>query len=512
MQIEAVRLEAEAGRDFALEYPEQFVLAREDGLELPGWDHAKLNGLNLWRAPGARTKRLLDKSGRQFGWLLGEAVDGNGQYLSDPVTVPVPSLSKAGMVKAEAWIEALAGRYAVILAGKTDARIYQDPVGDFSVVWDPETGIIASSVLLALNRPLSWNPRFDRRKVLDGKVHFSLGHTADRSVRLMWPNHYLDLANLRLVRHWPRADTVFEIPQNALEQQVAAISDRLTAVMRALVTGTSCLLPISGGRDSRNLAGVLGPAAASLVAGFAVKFHKMSRIDSEIGGVIAERLGVPYFAVSYKPTSRQDRFGYYRRTGYGDGGAALHVLGSHLTLPPGNLSLRGNVMEIIRANQWNQPSIGRRGMVKTAFGLRRLLIERGPEAGAAVAGFADEYEAWAETLPQEARRSQLDIAFCEQLLPNTLGIRHFGDTANFVMNPFACRQLILLAMQIPAQLRVDGVANKLLLERNCAQFSDVPFESEVASGDWNPASLRPADSSSGANEGASGLASGGAQA
>jgi hypothetical protein len=72
--------------------------------------------------------------------------------------------------------------------------------------------------------------------------------------------------------------------------------------------------------------------------------------------------------------------------------------------------------------------------------------------------------------------------------------------------------LILLAMQIPAQLRVDGVANKLLLERNCAQFSDIPFESEVASGDWNPASLRPADSSSGANEGASGLASGGAQA
>jgi hypothetical protein len=482
VQIEAVRLSAEAGRDFSSEFPEQFVLSRDHRLGLPGWDHKRLKGVSLWRAPGARTKRLLNRRGSQIGWLLGEAVDGDGCYLRDPIIVPVANLGSTGLAQAETWLEGLAGRYVVVLVTDRVARLYQDPVGDFSVVWDPETSIVASSVLLALARPIRWNPEFDRRGVLDGDVHFSLGHTPDAGIRRVLPNHYLDLDQMTLTRHWPREETDFEVGDDDLQRQVGAISDRLATILRALVTNAPCLLPISGGRDSRNLAALLGPAASSLVSGFAIQFHMMSRIDTQVGAAIAERIGVPFLPVPYRKTTRPERLGYYRHTGFADGAAALHVLGSHLSLPPGNLLLRGNVMELLRANQWNDATIRRGGEVRTAFGLRRLLIRMGPGADAAVAKFAGQYEAWADTLPRRARKRQLDLAFCEHLLPNTLGIRHFGYTANFVLNPFACRRLIHLAMQISPRLRAEDRPNSILLARNCGHLSDIPFEREVASG------------------------------
>ena len=83
---------------------------------------------------------------------------------------------------------------------------------------------------------------------------------------------------------------------------------------------------------------------------------------------------------------------------------------------------------------------------------------------------------------KRARRRQLDLGFVEQLLPNTLGVRHFGYTNSFVMNPFACRRLIHLAMQIPPELRMADRPNEMLLARNCADLTDIPFEREVAGG------------------------------
>ena len=479
-QIEAVRITNQIGLNFEYEYPEQFVLSYDSTLDLPGWDYFKLGGMNLWRAPDARTKRLYDTQGIPLGWLLGEAVDGDGQYLSDPVTVPVSDTSDNASKVVEEWVEALAGRYAVILLNDNQPRLYQDPIGDFSVVWDPETGIVASSVLLALTRQMEWNEDFDRQGVLDGRVHFSLGHTADARVQRMLPNHYLDLTTWTLKRHWPRSDTEFSSNDADLGKQVDAISERLTSIMRALVTNTSCLLPISGGRDSRNLTGVLGPAAESLVAGFAIKFHKMSRIDTEIGAAIAKRIDVPFLDLPSVKSTRPQRLRYYRNTGYADGGITLKLLGSHLALPPGNLVLRGNAMELLRANQWNNGTIWRDGEVNTAFGVRRLLIVRATDAE--MARYAPEYEAWADTIPENARKRQLDLAFCEHLLPNTLGIRHFGQTQSFFINPFSCRRLIHLAMQISPELRAEDHPNQMLLERNCAHLSDIPFEGEVATG------------------------------
>ena len=486
IQIEAVRQSREAGRNFSREYPEQFAVAFDRALNLPEWDHTTLNGLHLWRAPGARTKRLLCPRGKPLGWLLGEAVDASGQYLKDPVVVPTSNGETFELSEIETWIEGLAGRYAVVLADPHSPKIYQDPIGDFSVVWDPETGIAASSVLLALTRPMRWNQKFDRRGVLDGKVHFSLGHTADKTVRRMLPNHYLNLRQLKLVRHWPRESTDFTNDDDNLNAQVHAISDRLANIIRAFSVNAPSLLPISGGRDSRNLAGLLGPASQSLVAGFTTTHHKMSAIDAKIAAVIAKRLGIPYLKIPFIKATRPERLAYYRHTGYGDGGGALKVLGSHLRLPQGNLLLRGNAMELLRANQWNGATIRNNGMVRTAFGLRRLLIVRGESAAEEVTKFSMEYEKWAETLPIGARKNQLDFAFCEHLLPNTLGIWLFGYTNNFVLNPFSCRKLIHLTMQISPKLRVKDYPNKLLLERNCSHFSDIPFERELVNGAMLP--------------------------
>ena len=142
-------------------------------------------------------------------------------------------------------------------------------------------------------------------------------------------------------------------------------------------------------------------------------------------------------------------------------------------------------LELLRANQWNHATI-QRGWVRPAFGFRRLLIEPEGDQEALRAAWLPQYEAWAATLPEAARARQLDLAFVEHLLPNTLGVRHWGDPGNFIMNPFADPELIRLAMQIPPERRDQDEPNRWLLENNCAHLADIPFEREVAVGSKVP--------------------------
>ncbi len=460
-------------------FPGQFVLSEQDNLTFNGWVGHRLNRWTLYCAPGPRVRRLLDRNGTQVGWFLGEGIAADGAYVRDGTKLPFNTRRPAVLRNTEQWIEGIAGRYLVIFDTPDLHRIYGDPVGDFACVFNPQDRLVAPIPALAtLSTPVE-HPWFTSQKVLGGGFVFSLQQTPDANVLRALPNHYLDLDSFACVRHWPRKGDNLTTPDTSWKDNADRISDRLEQIVGALADNTPVILPVSGGKDSRNLIGAARPHLSKIAFGFAWQFHKMSKLDADIGETICTRLGVPFRRLTYVETTPEQRDLYLRRTGFTHVGTPLRIEGTRLQLPPGHVALRGNVMEILRANQWNRSSMTRRRPA-TSFAMRRLLINRAGDQDAIRAAWQDRYRSWAESLPKSAWRRQLDLQFIEHLLPNSLGIRHFGTPDNFVMNPFSDRALIQLAMQIDPDVRKDDLPNHYLLNRNCADLGDIPMQRDYS--------------------------------
>lgn len=488
MQVFGVSLCETKNIDFNQRFLGQFILTKSETIAAPGWDALPLTNWILHRAKNDKTVKIVDKDDIQIGWFLGVGVTADGDFISGKLSLPYSSKTGRTWRNAEKQIEGIAGCYCAIIDTGKIQRIYGDPVGDFPVVYNPDEQIVASTTFLALTRNLQWNEKFDRARVLAGEMHFSLQEMPDPSLKRALPNHYLDLNSFNSVRHWPLKTTELLEPVHSVHDNLDQIGDRLKQIIRAIARSAPTIIPISGGQDSRNLIGIAAEDAKHLKFGFAWRFHKMSHLDARIGTEIANRVGLPFFTYPHIKTTKHERLQYFMRTGYTEGGASLRVLGLQKQIPGGNIILRGNVMELLRANQWNTKSI-KYGIPRPAFAIQRLLIDNQSPSDTLLEQWRPQYESWADTLPDNAKHRQLDFGFAEHLLPNTLGVRNPGFPDNFVVNPFSDRHLMQLTMQIPPEIRKQNLPNKYLLEKYCGQFADIPFERELSA---NP-SLLPLD-------------------
>ncbi|MFO7770172.1 MAG: hypothetical protein R6V38_02255, partial [Roseovarius gahaiensis] len=338
-------------------------MSEDGGLCPEGWVTRRLKGWHLYHCPELRVAEILATNGRRVGWFLGIGVAQDGSLFPSGARLPVAADDTTFWPVAESMIEGVAGRYAAILSDGREERIYHDPVCDLSCVFDPTSRIVASTLLLCLHRPLVRNRRMPHRGPLKGKHNYALQQTADRYVKRALPNHYLSLRTFAPVRHFPRGDEVFEADEAQLDIICERIAKRLKQVTTTLLTNFDCVLPVTGGNDSRNLlacaAGVLGQTQTVL---FTHHINKMSGFDCMIGQQIASVLGQDVQVIDVTDPVHQDQFqpdavkrlrwdvGY--ATGYqtlepGNGVAMAVQLA-----PAGQCLLRGNVMELMRANQY----------------------------------------------------------------------------------------------------------------------------------------------------------------
>ncbi|WP_412508725.1 hypothetical protein [Roseovarius sp. SYSU LYC5161] len=469
-EVQALAVCRAEGRDFATLFRRQYFLTRAAGCCPEGWREAVLDGWHLCHCPDLPVCRIRDGAGAEAGLFLGIGVDARGGlFAADPV---VPGVAgQAGFWEAaERVIEGIAGRYVVILSDGARQRVYMDPVCDLSAVYDPVARVVASSLLPGLHRPLVRNRRVDPDAVLSGAQNYAFQHTADRHVKRMIGNHYLDLRNFCLVRHYPRGDEGFERDATALEDSCAGIVERLRAIMAALLGNYRCALPVTGGNDSRNLLACAPPEQLRGTRLFTHHVNKMSGFDFMIARQLGDLAGLPVeiidtHAARHKPlfdTARIERVQRDREiaSGYQTRGRDARTLVAEQLAPDADLLLRGNVMEILRANQYRP---GQREF-SLAQGLERLRVAQTVDATQA-AIWGPDYMMWADTLPRNACNRIHDFQFTEQLLPNTLGGHLTAMGPQFYMNPFADRGLIRTALALPPETRRANKLNVMLVEQ-----------------------------------------------
>jgi hypothetical protein len=461
------------GRDFAELFRYQYVFARARGLSFPGWGARHVGGWTLHHGAALGVTDIEDVAGRKVGLLAGVALSADSRLVAGRLRLPLGAEDTGFVAAAEGILTSLAGRYVAFLVVPGAARAYADPVGDMGLVYDPETGALGSTPGVVLRRGLRANPAFELRRVLRGDVQFSLGHTADAVVRRLIPNHYLDLGDFTLHRHWPPRDMGFDIPEAAVPETVDAITARLGAHFRALVSNLPCVVPLTGGRDSRILISC-GMADLDQVAEFsAFRFHNASRVDSRMGRDLAASMGLffrQYFKVAASWTQKRD---FRLKSGYSGQRGEFRAIAMVESFPRDHVVLRGNILELLRANQWRADRVNR--PFKLLHGLRRIFVVPRPLERAAIDVWGPAYMAWREGLPENARPRTYDFGFVELLLPNTQGAFFAGYHGCFPLNPFNDRKLIGLAIGLPVEMRRRNAIVETVFRRTNPWLLDVPF-------------------------------------
>ncbi|WP_298257768.1 hypothetical protein [uncultured Litoreibacter sp.] len=468
----------EAKLDFARVFRGQFTLSQSPELTIDGFRVTELG--QGWRLHHCRTlpvASLRSETDDFAGLLLGIAVDADGSLVNDGYKLSTSF---------EAFVTGAAGRYVALDA---TGAAYADPTGSMGLVYDRNTRTVASTPLMCLNRPLIENPRFDGVAIQKGRGSYALGHTCDAYLHGVMPNHRLDLDSFSLVRFWPQANASY--PTDAPEKTIAHMGQRLSDIIGAIARGHTTLLPLSGGRDSRNLAAAAKPHQAHIEQSYTFVSNWQGQIDAEVAEQLASTLGLshqtyasfvdtPQNRITLSRPARRRQKAAFRLAGGYVGDANNDVLDGLVRKLPKGVVLRGNVMEILKANHW------KRGLTQDAahpdghdadYATERLAIL--PAGGAAtVAAFKPDYLKWKSSLPNGAQHLAYDFAFIESILPGWQP-KFYGYTRNFLVNPFSDRALIEGCLRLPVSERRANVYNEALLSHLAPELVSIPFTPDI---------------------------------
>lgn len=459
------------------DFSAQWVLSRDTQPPKAQWRIYKSNRFELQTGPDFPAGRLTDSRDRVVGFCLGIALDQNGQVIKGDIALPWDSATPEFTDRLEQWVLSLAGRYGVITDYGSTAQLYIDPAGELGAVYNAEIGAVASTLLLALHRPLTENPHFNFDEIARGSTIYTMGHTRDAQVKRMIPNHALDLNDFALRRIWPHPDEAF-LPENSLEDTVSTVVTGLGRHVAALARSEPCLFALSSGWDSRMLLGASADAVKDLKFAFTheltaahkshgvpVKFVRRARHQRKIAAQVAAHFGIDHKVCAAEPDPKLIE-NYDAITGYMPNRTNALNLTTLNELPRGHVAITGNIMELMRANQWKKFADDK--PPNRVFALRRLLKQknRDPE-------IAREYGHWADQLGAAKERHLYEMQFLEHWLPNTLGPKHYALRSCFTINPFNDRALIAATLRTPIATRKSLALIEAIIARVAPGLADV---------------------------------------
>ncbi|MCR9111021.1 hypothetical protein [uncultured Marivita sp.] len=464
------------GREFSELFRNQYVLNRSPTRVYPGWHKKVLYGWTLHHGMALPVVPIRDANSEPVGFLLGYALKSNSLVVQDTLRLDCRLTDFNFVSQAEATFTDLAGRYVVIFLTPRSKRIYADPVCDIPVLYDSTTKQVGSSLALVLDREVQPNPDFPPRLVLEGNRTLGLQNTLDATVKRAVSNHFLDLDSFRLHRHWPSEDAIFDpTPRNTnrfmnrgLEELATRLGNHVTALSKAYPS----IMPVTGGRDSRMLLGCSPDALENIKEFCGHRFHNQSRRDIIHGRHVVRSTGYGYTQYFKEPATCTQIKDMRLKMGWSGTRGELAALAMIERYPRDHMVLRGNIMELLRANQWRYTVINK--PINHMMALRRLKVTRQAPRSAAKK-FGNAYFNWWQTLPENAQSRAYDFAFVEQYLPNIQGPYITAMHRTPFINPFNDRRLIEIAISMPTKLRKDGEVVKRLLQRTAPHLLKIPF-------------------------------------
>ncbi|PUB12838.1 hypothetical protein DFP92_109149 [Yoonia sediminilitoris] len=469
---------------FAQTFRYQYIVS-PDKLDLPGFTSVQCG--SQWVASGAALRRVMltDCAGNSFGVCLGVAVDHDGNLPEEALQQGFDSRSPEARDALEECLARLSGRYALIVELGGITYFYCDPVGMIGAVYAPETRRIAASTFLCIDRPVEWNPLYDRAEIEVGEGSYGLSHTCDAHVFRLNANHRMALDKFETTRFWPKPTDKFTAETNDYD----AIFDEMIDAGRKIMTRMTSLgptsLPLSGGNDSRILMSLAtAPCLQDVTQIFSHINTYANRRDAHVAASLCAAKGVPFEVHDRKILSAPR---YVRRLAarrYQVASGALAAVpkeidnGLFLHVKEDSIVMRGHQTNIMRGQylvtanpeEWRKPR----------WQIRMMSLVGNGKFNAEVAQrFHADFKKHYDDLPANALERSADFIFFETLVPAALGVLFPGQDHAFYLSPFNSRRLVQLSMQPDTEYRLTNAPTTDFLLRADHELAVLPFAYEL---------------------------------
>ncbi len=424
---------------------------------------------------------LEDSDGLVVGYLLGVAVGPEGLIDGDEM-LPFSTRDGDAWRKFERYLNECAGRFAFFLQIGGEERLYTDPVGMIGAVYERDAQRVASSPLLAIDREVVPNIRYQADCLAELPTRYSLFHTCDEKVKRLNPNFYLNLNTFDVERFWPR-DEVFSLENSNHAETYDEITKRLAFNIDKITERHKCAMPITGGRDSRILAAVGRESLHKIPFFYTHVKNYNSKVDAHVGAAVAKSLNTPHVVLGTrfgKETKRwEQRFlaqAYQISHGSDTAPPKEYVTGATNAIPSDHLILRGHQTDLLRAVYVFKP----KAMWSDAEWQieRMLIVPRRSYNSDICKHFEGDFFAWQATLPANAMEKAADFMFLEVYYNSTVGASFPALWQHFYLSPFNSRRLIELSLRFDEAERRGCLPVFDIVQKASADCARVPFLGE----------------------------------
>ena len=268
----------------------QFILTKNINLVPHQWDTKQIHGWVLGHHFNLPIVELVCKKVEAtLGFIIGYPVF-DSAMLSDYyyLSGDEPDLDK--MIEDEIF-KKLSGRFLCIYITKKTQRIYLDATGSLAALFSAQYGCVCSStaVLGLTNSSSSFNDYVKQHQLqwlFFGKTQF--GH-----IRRIIPNHYLDLENWMLHRHYPKPNQFQHTV--GLKESIQIISDEIKKMGTAL-SAKGLYMSLTAGADCRLVMASLRPVVNQITfINNPINFNKM---DEAVAGELIERFNLRHLSLN----------------------------------------------------------------------------------------------------------------------------------------------------------------------------------------------------------------------
>lgn len=387
-----------------------------------------------------------DTGGVHLGWLLGHGIDTKAQKVlrgtwSIPASVDGPDLG----TRVEQALYSLGGRWVGVVLSPAP-RVYPDSIASLPVLFDQESGLVASSPFL-LPRPdgrIPDSPLVPEVGIYRTGRYFPLSATCHATARRLLPSHVLDLSVLEQRRIWPRSSFTGVAPADA----AARIGELLEATITgATVSGKVCI-PLTAGGDSRMLLACARSVVDAVTLVTVRHPDTAGRTDTRVAARIASDLGLEHRVAPWVAPSDTDVKRWLTLTGASTGEyRGRRAAPSFAGLGKRGLCLKGLGVEVARGRKWQAGDHQATPLTPASLFAGLQL----PDHPSLLRLGAD----WLAEAPELGSLDLIDLFYLENRHGVWGGPLTFGypETFEAVLYPFAHREVFELVFSLPIEYR-----------------------------------------------------------
>lgn len=313
-----------------------------------GWRLGSLGDLWIGTHQGLAVMECGSAKANFNACFIGYVIDPRCSRFNQPSAEHIDSFEML-----EHYLDELSGRFVCVATDGKTRRLYLDASGSYSMMYDSELQIVASSSMLIPYAPHN-SDQIELIKTL--LLHsrngiYPFGLTSRKNINRVLPNHYLSLDDWQVVRHWP---ILAFVPDKDTEKLARRIGERIKSTMFAVLkAGYRPYMSLTAGVDSRTLLACVYERKDQIQCFTWELPDNTAQQDIKIASEIADEHKLKYQVFNYTSAQQKDVERWLYRTSVSVG----EIRGQDLTTTVASMDFSqpyfaGNVSEVSRGVFW----------------------------------------------------------------------------------------------------------------------------------------------------------------